>query len=205
MRFVFLSPADPQPLVVPQTAATFQTDGKMQTAPFNIPSRYQQVYDKSEFVAIKTPLRITELAFRPVEDQQTQGHKIERIQIRLSTFKQSSTELSTIFDKNVGRDEVVVFEGPLTLRTRMRRSRGSTLQCDIAVPLSKPFVYNPAEGSLLLEIRNYSGANATFYVNGCDGPSIRIVYADALPNRVGAGIIQNGGMVTQLTFAPVTK
>ena len=87
----------------------------------------------------------------------------------------------------------------------MRRSRGNTLQCDIGVPLSKPFVYNPVEGSLLLEIRNYGGANATFFVNGCDAATTRIVYADALPNRVGAGIIQNGGMVTQLTFAPVTK
>lgn len=177
----------------------------MQTAPFNLPSRYQQLYDKSEFAAFKTPVQITALAFRPVEDQEAQGHKIDRIQLRLSTFKQNPAAFSPVFDQNIGRDELILFDGPLTLRTRMRRGSGNTLQCDIVVPLSKPFVYNPAEGSLLLDIRNYTGANAVFYVNGCDAPSTRILYADVPPGRTGVGKPQNGGMVTQFTLAPVGK
>jgi hypothetical protein len=56
-----------------------------------------------------------------------------------------------------------------------------------------------------LDIRNYSGANAIFYVNGAESSTTRIVYTDTPPGRVGVGIAQNGGMVTQFTLVPVTK
>ena len=123
------------------------------------PMRYQQVYGSSVFAGLAAGGEsITEIRFRL---DSTFGYAfattIDEVAISLSTTSAGPDALSTSnLDSNLGGDVLTVLpRGALSLASAA--IGGDPHAFDILIPLTSPFHYDPANGHLLLEIRNYSG------------------------------------------------
>jgi len=127
----------------------------------NEPVRYQQIYDASEFGGeLGDVIEISEIRFRidegtPEESPTT----FDLIEVRFSTTSVANDELNAlVFDNNIGTNDTLVFSGSFTWDAC---GIGTDLcvgpypyPFDLAIPLSTPFVYDPAAGNLLLEVYN---------------------------------------------------
>src|SRR5438105_9809016 len=123
--------------------------------------RIQQIYGARHFPNVD--MLITELRFRP-DSFYGRGFTttVENIQFNLSTSVRPPDGLTTTFTNNVGIDDTIVFSGPLPISSHFTGPPGGPKDFDIAVPLTRPFLYNPAAGNLLMEIRNFSGSSVTY-------------------------------------------
>ena len=101
---------------------------------------------------------ITELRFRP---DRAAGFAftgvIASLQVNLSTTTRNPDELSTVYAQNVGVDDLVVFSGTLPVSSQFTGPPFGPKTFDIVIPLTTPFLYNPAAGNLLVDIRNFAG------------------------------------------------
>src|SRR5260221_11342913 len=80
------------------------------------PVRYQQVYRNSDFPRMGgTPVLINEVSFDT--SAAAINVSLANVQVDLSTTSAQPDGLSTTFSQNVGRDDSIVFSGPLHLQT----------------------------------------------------------------------------------------
>lgn len=171
--------------------------------------RYQQVYASSQFSG---PVTIDEIDFRNgifVDEAFTST--ISNIQISLSTTSTSVDGLSSTFASNTGADNTLVYSGSLTLSSTNAAGPGNTHVFDIAIHLQTPFTYNPANGNLLLDVDNLSGANAAinldFFdaVNTAGDPVSRVWGTEGQPNAT-TGTVDTIGLITRFdTVAAVPE
>lgn len=180
--------------------------------PFNdgaIANRYQQVYAASEFNSLSEPQLITGISFRPDADAGNPfTSNLPSIQINLSTTNSDPDGLSPMFTENIGANNTVVYNGSLPLTSADTGSAVGPKDFDININLQTPFLYNPAAGNLLLDIRKYLGGNLTtfFDAENTTGDSVSTVStsastADAL-NSLATGNVGSLGLVTQFTTTP---
>lgn len=195
-------PAQAQAIVAPNVFAAANGGSTASTAPFNNVSRYQQIYAASQFSALAGPQMITQIAFRPAVNQAAFTHTDSRIQFDLSTNTSAVSSLSSTFAANVGPNDQVVYNAAFTFTSAGHPASG-TGPFDIIVPLTTPFLYNPAAGNLVLDIRNFDPAFTGFLDLGGD-PSTRLVFVDG-STTAATGTVQPFGLVTQFTFAPVPE
>jgi hypothetical protein len=174
---------------------------------FGLPSqRYQQVYAANQFSTIVGPQTITAIRFRPDSSFGSAfSSTINSIQINLSTTSAAVDALSSTFASNVGGNDTVVFSGALSLSSA--NIGGPPRNFDIVITLTTPFVYNPANGNLLLDVRNFSAglttqmdADSTFG----DGTS-RAYTFNGNVNSTTADTTDSVGLVTQFVFAAVPE
>ena len=126
----------------------------------------QMVYGTAHFPP-DIGLVITELRFRPDSFYgQAFTTTVESIQFNLSTTTRNPDALSSTFANNVGFDDTVVFNGALNISSQFTGPPGGPKDFDIVIPLSTPFLYNPAAGNLLLEVRNISGSSTASPLGG---------------------------------------
>jgi len=115
-------------------------------------SRFQQVYDTSAFSSgIPQGGWITGLFWAAdlVFGRGDWGATLPDTEISLSITARRPDQLSSTFADNLGLSTTVVYpRGPLLLDSAGRGSR-------VDVIFQTPFFYDPNQGSLLLEIRNY--------------------------------------------------
>jgi PEP-CTERM motif len=191
--------------------------------PFNIQAfgastmRYQQVYDASDFSAVTSTQYITQIAFRVTGDGFGSAFTatLPNIQIDLSTTAASPDALDPTFANNVGADDKVVYgPGPLALSSvgPDGSGPGGTSPFDVVIALQTPFPYNPANGNLLMDVRNNGGGitvqAASPYGSDLDG---EYAFTDSVSrsytyfgdvNSPTADIATTDGLVTQFTFEP---
>src|SRR6185436_1048970 len=120
------------------------TDHAFGAGTFRNPSyREQQVYAASQFGA--GVVAITQLRFRP---DYFYGNaftaNVASIQFNLSTTLRNPDGLSSAYGQNVGADDRVVFSGALAISSQFIGPTNGPKAFDIVVPLSTPFVYDPA-------------------------------------------------------------
>jgi hypothetical protein len=174
--------------------------------PFNIASfalssqRYQQVYGASAFSG---PILITGMDFRPDVGGAAFSSTLPSIQIDLSTTSAAVDALSTTFASNVGLDDVTVYAaGPLALSSAFTGPGGGPKAFDIHIAFTTPFAYNPLNGNLLLDVRNFGGGTTTqFDADSTLGDAISRVYTTG--SGVGsttADASSTDGLVTQFDF-----
>lgn len=189
-------------------------------APFHMgegnSARFQQVFDASEFShAGADALVITSIRFRrnPFDPNlPTSGDSfisiLPDIQFNLSTTLRAPDGLSTTFAENIGMDDTqVIHRGPLGLQ-----SVGGVLPEDfeIVVEMDTPFIFRPATGNLLLDIRNYDGGVTTFF-NGQsvvgDSVSSLTAYTGSDTGTVESesGVRSTFGYVTLFEFTPIPE
>jgi len=114
--------------------------------------RYQQIYGASAFSAIDSGGEyITHISFALDESvtRPTYVWSIPNIQISLSTTPSAVDSLSPVFANNVGVNDTTVY-GPGQLGF-------FTLGGRVEISLNNPFLYNPASGNLLLDVRVFDG------------------------------------------------
>jgi PEP-CTERM motif len=138
---------------------------------FTYSGAYQQVYSKSVFTA---PGLISEIAFASTGFGGSATYPMN-LNIGLSTTTAAVNGLSTNYASNRGADFTTVFSGDLIASI----TRTSTF--DLAFNLTTPFLYNPANGNLLLDvfINSSSAPTSLFYVAGSSSTSSRVFTAPA--------------------------
>jgi len=158
--------APSQMLIVPVNAANSLAalgSGQLKAANYRI----QEVYGAPNF-AVADALYITELRYRP---DSTYGSNfstiIGNIEIRLSTTTREPDGLSQFYAQNPGPDETLVYSGALAISSQCTGPPGQPKDFDIIIPLQTPFLYNPAAGNLLVDLRNFTGSAASLL--GGDG------------------------------------
>ena len=176
------------------------------SVPLTIPeansARYQQVYAASEFSRIPNGGFISKLFFRPAGDVGVGGIEI---QVNLSTTTRQPDSLSTTFADNVGVDDTVVYpRGDFTL---LGQPPGGFFS--VVMPLQRQFLYDPAQGNLLLDIRVFRGyprspgENPVMDVHTVMGDSVSRVWGDL--NASTALIADTTGLVTVFEVTPVSE
>jgi hypothetical protein len=162
--------------------------------------RYQQVYDGTEFPS--SPILITEIRFRPdsvfgIPFSRT----VEQVQIDLSTTSASPDELSSMFADNVGADDVVVHNGPLTLSSAFIGPASGPKEFDIAISIS-PFLYDRKLGNLLLDVRKPEGTGLPPLDSTSSIFSDAVSRVDSLSdaNSPVATNTDSVGLITQFTY-----
>lgn len=172
--------------------------------------RFQQVYGASEFAALGLPVLITQIAFRPDRDA---GHAFTStwndVHVHLSTTPMLPDGLSTTFANNIGADETEVFSGTWVHSSLFTGPTGGPKDFDIILTLTTPFLYNPANGNLLLDMLHYDYANDGFTSTDSqtvagDGVSRVYAYGIGIGNGTTGGA-DSLGTVTQFTVAPVPE
>jgi hypothetical protein len=204
LSILALVPAQAQVIVAPNTFATANGGGQANTAPFNNISRYQQIYAASQFSALSGPELITQIAFRPSVQQGAFTYMDSNIQFDLSTTNEAVSSLSSTFATNVGGNDQVVYSGALTLTSAGTPGGGAAGPFDTVVTLTTPFLYDPMQGNLLLDIRNFATPTSKIFIDGGGDPSTALNFVDN-STSAATGTVQPAGLSTQFTFAAVPE
>lgn len=203
---LFVGPVSAQNVVVPNADAA--VEGNTNNGfPFNITAfgltsqRYQQVFGAGDFGAIVGPHLITAITFRPDAGSGAAfSSTLPSIQINLSTTSAAVDLLSTTFAANVGGNDTVVYSGALPLSSS--NIGGPPRNFDITITLTTPFLFNPAAGNLLLDVRNFSAGSTTqFDADSTLGDATSRIFTTS--GGVGATVADgsdSGGLVTRFTF-----
>lgn len=189
------------PLVVPNYLV--DQDFGQASHTFTDAVRVQQVYSASEFPA--GPIKIRGFYWRPCADTNfgADFHAIiPNFQLNLSTTSKQPDQLSSTFTDNIGPDESVAFQGKLTVSSHFVDGPGNTKQFDIYVRLKHPFIYDPANGNLLVDIRHDPAPSATYVSEyGADDGGSRAVALD--PSATTASFTDTGIDVIKVAYSPV--
>lgn len=190
-------------IVVPGSDAS--TEGNTDNGfPFNISSnalasqRYQQVYASSAFGG--GPILISGIDFRPDANV---GHAfsttLSSIRIDLSTTSAAVDALSLTFANNLGADNTTVFgTAPLSISSAFAGPAGGPMAFDIHIEFTTSFLYNPANGNLLLDVRNFgAGSTSQFDAENPGGVMSRISTFDSGGGSATADFADGLGLVTQ--------
>ena len=190
-------PGDTNCAVVPRIAVT--QDEAFGSSTLSTPNhRNQQVYNASHFPT-GVVMNIHEIRFRP---DYFYGHAftatVQNIQVNVSTTLRQAEQLSAVFTQNVGADDRIVFSGALNISSSFSGPANGPKAFDIVVPLSTPFTYDPSQGNLLVDIRNFSGSSASLLSGRTDS-------TDGISRVLGSvnstsGLTDIGGDVLQVCF-----
>jgi hypothetical protein len=165
-------------------------------------ARLQQVFAASQFSAFGGPRLITGMAFRPDAGEPAFTEINPNVQISLSTTSKSPDGLSITLSENAGADDTVVFSGSLTLSSAASGPPGGPNAFDIIINFTNPFLYDPAAGNLLFDIRSQSmgGIGPAFFLD------IEFTSGDSVSNVFeltdGRRRAQTFGLVTQFSYSP---
>jgi hypothetical protein len=167
--------------------------------------RYQQVFNSSEFSAAGGPMLITAIAFRPDSVYGAAfSATLSSVQINLSTTSVNASTLGSTFANNVGANDTVVFNGPLSLSSAFTGHAGGPKDFDIVITLTTPFVYNSASGNLLLDVRNFGGGYTTVFDSDASSTATQRVWAENVGDAAGINI-GDTGLITQFRFTSVPE
>ena len=145
--------------------------------PFNNVARYQQLYRAVDFPT-GSPLLLSQVAFRRDETAGPFSTTVPRLRVDLSTC----TVFGSTFDSNVGSDDTMVF-GDISgsaLNVSSLDNGAAPHPFEIIIPLTTPFVYNPALGDLLLDVRVWNASTTTVLTDAATGSSVDRLYAYAV-------------------------
>jgi hypothetical protein len=158
---------------------------------FSASARVQTVYGRDGFPPIlsDSAFLISGLYFRADERALPSSGSafLSGLDVRLSTTSRLPDGLSAVFSENIGPDETAVIgPGPLNVNW----SQGSFVT---HIPFDRPYLYNPAAGSLLLDIRNFNGVIfPSLDAHALVGDSVSSVSTGAGANSQTGGILTHG-------------
>jgi hypothetical protein len=180
--------------------------------PFDIGTnsmRYQQVFDASQFTSQgSTPWRITGISFRIDMTPFGGGpfnSTLTNIQVNLSTTVMEPDSLSPVFAANVGLDDKAVY-GPAPRAINSSFSPFMSPQAFGAHIYfsTTPFIYDPAQGNLLLDVRNFDGGLTTFF-DAVDVTNDVTSSVWALSSSALSGTVETRGLITEFVANPVPE
>lgn len=199
-------------IIVPNNMANIY--GADNVAPFDIAAiyassmRYQEMFDASQFTNVAAGGEyISQIAFRAGSLDGPFSATLQSIQFDLSTTANNS--LSLTFADNVGVNNTTVFSGTWSFSSAGavpgREGAGGPAPAvfDIVLYLTTPFFYNPANGNLVLDVRNFSGGQTAYFDDSWqNGEGVSSVWSNdvsALATTSGQSSVV--GLITQFTFS----
>lgn len=161
--------------------------------------RYQQVYSAAEFAA-RGPGVIARIAFRPDRLSGRQFSETIGIQVALSVSDATPDDMSLHFSDNLGTNTAIVYDGRLFLSSALTSSNSGPKDFDISIDLQEPFYYDPSQGSLVLDIQNYSSDTRfpSFDAELATDDTVSRAFATSVV--APRGVRDSLGLVTQFTF-----
>jgi hypothetical protein len=191
-----------QVIVVPNSLAT--NDGNaFGTSPTGGPTSVREnfVFDASQFGGLSGPTFLTQFAWRPDTIPGPSGPRMVTLLIYASTTTRSVAGLSATFAENIGADNTLVFSGTLNWATGNLPGPGNTRQFDVVFPFTTPFLYDPAAGNLLLDIR-LSGNGEAIRLDIVTGNEMVRKVLNTSSSNATTGTFGGPTQVTQFTFEP---
>lgn len=175
--------------------------------------RSQELLGSGQFVSVGGPILIDQLSFRATPGTGPVNFSIATMNLFLSTspkFPNTSGPLmSTTFSDNVGADNTLVFSGPLSFAST-GCTGPSVCPFDISVNFTTPFLYNPAQGRLLLDLKisGFSGLGGTLDAVSFTGPPDGTGGSIASVNgglNAATGILSFGDDIVQVRYTAVPE
>ncbi|MEP6822066.1 MAG: alkaline phosphatase family protein [Chthoniobacterales bacterium] len=153
---IFTRPVFAGPLVVPSGFSSAQGETGNLFPLFSAQSiRYQQVFRATEFARLNPAGGlINRIAFRGHGPGLSFTGTVPQLQVNLSTTNQTPDNLSSTFALNVGPNDTQVFSGAFATDITFT---GDPSNFEIVLNFITPFFYDPAQGNLLLDVRNLQG------------------------------------------------
>src|SRR6185436_18859456 len=124
--------------------------------------------------------------------------------INLSTTTRAPGGLSSTFSNNIGADQTVVFNGSITVSSQFAGPSGGPKNFNIVIPLQQPFLYNPALGNLLVDVRDFSG-EATCYVDAANSSTDAASRVVAQSASASSGSADTGAAVILVSYSPADQ
>ncbi len=168
--------------------------------------RRQQVFPAADFAALgNRPHWLVGYTFRP--DQSLTSPRTVHFpdnEVRLSTTQRGPSNLSLVFDDNLGPDVMQFYRGPLT----------SVADIDDTSPVPRefyntdfpagvtPFLFDPSQGNLLFDVIAWQGVSPSTGGNDIVPGLLTVV---ASPNPLGTQGARAAAQVFQFTFVPVPE
>ncbi len=177
----------------------------------NVGCRYQQVYSAAEFAPGGNDILIKGMGFR-TEGGFSNGIAFASgmpMEVRLSTTAKAPDGLSTQFDDNFGSGTALVYQGMLNLSDNISGAPNPR-PFNIRIVFQTPFRYRPADGNLLVEIKDLNGSSLywQFDAQSTAGDTVSSVGAAEPPPYFNArwtatsGTASTRGLVTQFVTVP---
>ena len=171
------------------------------------PIHYQQVYAGSQFTNVPGGGEYIVAVSLRTDCSFSSGFSVTtHFEVRASTTSKAPDELSPILQENVGSDEVVTFQtNSFGFGHVYPGSCPQTHALDQYIPFGIPFLYDPAKGNLLIDIR-HSGFKTEHGSSNADaqntvGDGISRIAAFSL-TAATADIVDTEGLVTVFTLKP---
>jgi hypothetical protein len=163
--------------------------------------RYQQMYDASQFASVANGGEyITQINFRAASIDGAFSTTLQNMHFNLTTT--ASMSLNSTFAENVGSDDTTVFSGSWSFSSAGGSAGPSVF--DIVLNLTTPFFYNPANGNLVLDIKNFGGGDSVYFDDAYNDGGVTRAYSGDVFDP-SAENSDNEGLVTQFTFSPVPE
>lgn len=180
----------------------FQSDSPGASAGFSNPLRMQEVYSAALFPS--QPIQIREITYRQdsVYDIGIYEGLIENIQFRMATTTKSPHGLSSRFEENLGPNSKLVFSGNWSFATTAIKAPSGANIFEVKLVLQTPFNYDPSQGNLLIEYRNFTGLSRRFHTDATSsvgGPS-SLIFTDGNPNSLIASSSAPGADIIKIKY-----
>lgn len=209
--------------VVPAHLATTEGNSNFSSPFLTYPEtklgmRYQQIMNADQLPA--GPILINGFSLRPNQIGSDYTYNwSQNVDFRLSTTPVLAEDISRVFAENLGSTETTVLAGLVSFSSSGVGS-SSVQPFNIYVPFATPFLYDPAQGNLLLDAR-FTGNGTQDGAAG--GPSLDF-YSESVPTGVGYAYTGpftgtpgtspeadwwsssgSGGLIIQLDYTPVPE
>lgn len=201
--------AQAQSVVFPGSAVGVEGDS-YNAWPFDIGAlgqtsqHYQQIYNGSGFGDVTDPIAITSMAFRPDASfgspftQTLEGLTIKIGSTNAGVYNGGLVEGASFLSTSGFQ---TVYNGSLMLSSSHTGPSGGPMAFDIIVNFSTPFIYDPSDGNLLLDVYNANGSFTTAFdsVTLLNDDISRIFTYDS-PSFGEATYADSWGLVTKFNY-----
>ncbi len=193
-------------VVPPDFAAVDGNDMYADTPPPSTGCRFQEVYIAAYFTNLMPrPAVLVRMACRP-DRTVTAPRQVElrSFELRLSTTQRGPGSLSSKFSDNLGPDTTLVFSGDVTWFTQGAGPTQGPRAFDYGIPFQQPFVYDPAQGNLLVEWRvaNSPAGRPAFDAHLFPDGKTRLGYGAS--SSASTAVFSNAGVaIRELTVEPL--
>lgn len=194
-------------LVSPQAYENMEGETAVAEGSFS-PFRYQQAFRAGDFAALGgQPHWITSFTVRP--DQSLTSPRTVTFpdnQVRFSTTSRSPGNLSSRFDDNFGPDVTQVYRGRVTLvadaDTLTTVPREFYQASFTQAPFFAPFLYDPSQGNLLVDVIGWGGASPSTVEDKTTSSLTTGLFASTPTATFGRPVVAG---IIQFTFVPVPE
>jgi|SRR5579872_310805 len=204
-------------LVVPnaQTSAVGNDNGgSLAGGPFD--AQVQLDFGRGQFSSVPGDLLINQFAFRAAPGTGSMDVTDTSVSIYMSTSRYapntagSNTLITSTFANNLGPNNTLVFSrGPGTLFSSPGCAGPGPCPFDMVFNLSTPFLYNPAQGFLLIDFQftGFTGiGNGSFDIEDYDSPGGPVATVENLDGgSPTTGVVQLSGNIVQFGFTAVPE